>query len=83
MLFRDAERGDRVSAAISTDAHHAAWEIVDLADMDVGLWEPTYDPTLWAERGLLHLLVQRVGQGDGEGLEDLEPQIVSVLEWAP
>jgi alpha-galactosidase len=27
--------------------------------------------------------VMRVGQGDGESLEDIDPQPVSVLDWAP
>jgi hypothetical protein len=27
--------------------------------------------------------VQRVGQGDGERLEDMAPQMVSILDWRP
>jgi hypothetical protein len=83
MLFRDIERGERVSAAVCADLSRPAWQFLDLADLQVGLWEPNYDPALWAERRQLHLLVQRVGQGDGEALVDMPPQLVSVREWAP
>jgi len=36
MIFRDSERGDRVSFAMSTES--------------VGMWEPSYDPVVW-QRG--------------------------------
>ena len=49
----------------------------------VEMWEPTYDPHAWKEYGELHLFVQKVGQGDGETLEELDPQPISVLEWVP
>lgn len=83
MLFRDAERGDRVSVAISDDAAHKDWRIVDLTDASVGQWEPAYDPQVWQTRGELHVFVQRVGQGDGETLENVPPQVISILEWQP
>jgi hypothetical protein len=38
---------------------------------------------LWQRDGVLHLFKQRVGQGEGETLEDVPPQMVSVLEWTP
>jgi len=49
----------------------------------VGQWEPTYDPVVWRMSQRLHLFVQRVGQGDGETMEDVAPQPVSILEWNP
>ena len=48
-----------------------------------GMWEPTYDPNAWAAKHELHLFVQNVGQGDAESLEELPPQMISVLEWKP
>ena len=45
------------------------------------MWEPTFDQNLWNRRRELHLFVQKVGQGDGERLEDVAPQMISILEW--
>lgn len=84
-LFRDAERGSRVSlacidlaAAATLDA--TAVKVVDLTDFSVDAWEPTLDTELWNARRLLNVFVQRTAQGDGERQVDIEPQPVYVLE---
>lgn len=46
----------------------------------MGLWEPSYDPVAWQRNGELHLFYQVVGQGDGETLEAVAPQVVGALE---
>ena len=79
----DEERGGCITVAASTDAARAEWRLSELDATPVGQWEPTHDPVLWARERRLHLFVQRVGQGDGETLESLPPQAVSILEWAP
>ena len=58
-----------------------SWDLRDLTETPVGMWEPTYDPAVWAAKHELHLFVQNVGQGDAESLEELPPQMISVLEW--
>lgn len=83
VIFRDAERGDVVSVAVSRDRTRSRWEVRDLTRQSVGLWEPTYDRALWRRDGVLHIFHQRVGQGQGERLEDVPPQTVSILEWDP
>lgn len=83
LLFRDEERGNRVSVATTRDPERRHWAFFDLNDEPLGLWEPGYDTQLWQRDGMLHLFIQRVGQGDGETLEDVPPQTVSVLEWTP
>lgn len=83
MLFRDVERGSRVSLAICDDLQRNEWRIEDLTDFSVGMWEPSYDTELWRREKQLHVYVQRVGQGDGEKTENIAPQMVSVLEWSP
>lgn len=83
MLFRDAERGNRVSVAICEDLRQPTWRFVDLTDFSVGHWEPSYDTEQWRESQTLHIFVQHVGQGDGETLEELPPQPISILEWRP
>jgi len=44
------------------------------------MWEPTYDTNAWTAKHELHLFVQNVRQGDAESLEELPPQMISVLE---
>jgi hypothetical protein len=83
LVFRDAERANRVSAAICADLDHPQWQVVDLDEKDLGSWEPTYDTELWKQKGELHLFVQKVEQVDGEGRAALPPQMVDVLEWKP
>lgn len=82
VIFRDEERGSRVSVA-ETDDPARGWTVRDLNDASLGSWEPSFDTELWARSKRLHLFVQNVGQGDGETLENLPPQLVSVLEWKP
>lgn len=83
VIFRDAERGERVSVAACARLHGGACAVSDLTEGPVGMWEPTYDPEVWRRRRELHLFVQRVGQGQGETTEDIPAQPVSILEWRP
>jgi len=83
VVFRDEERGGGISLAISSDSARSVWRVETLYAPSVGQWEPTYDPALWQASHRLHLFVQRVGQGDGETMEDVAPQTVSILEWSP
>lgn len=80
LLFRDEERGSKVSMAKSIDLKNNTWEVTDLTSFSVGAWEPTFDTELWKEKGLLHIFVQSVVQVDGEGQADVKPQMVRVLE---
>jgi hypothetical protein len=83
VIFRDAERGERVSVAACRRLPRADCAVSDLSEEPFGMWEPTYDPEVWRTRGELHLFVQRVGQGQGETTEDIPAQPVSILEWRP
>ena len=79
-IFRDEERGDKVSLASTRDLEKGIWETRDLTDFSVGAWEPTYDTELWREEHKLHLFVQHTDQGDGEKTGLLSPQPVYILE---
>lgn len=83
MVFRDDERSDKVSAAINKNAGSDGWEIKDLSKENVGMWEPTYDIERWKKAGILDLFVEKVVQKNAEGVEDIPPQMVKVLEWKP
>lgn len=83
VVLRDAERGEGVRVAMSTDTSRTDWQFKAISGVPVGQWEPTYDPLLWKRDGLLHLFHQPVGQGAGDTEEDVAPQPVSILEWRP
>ncbi|GGX79734.1 neuraminidase [Massilia dura] len=82
LLFRDAERGSRVSAA-QVDLQRGSWTLRDLTEAPVGAWEPNLDPERWRRTGELNLFVQDVRQADGEGLARGAPTMVRVLEFKP
>jgi hypothetical protein len=83
MVFRDEERGSRVSVAHCADLAKPSWDVRDLTDFSVRYWEPSFDRVRWRTDGVLVLYVQVVGQGDAEGLEAVPPQTGYVLEWTP
>ena len=79
-VFRDEERGSKVSLAHATDVANSKWSISDLTDFTVGAWEPSHDTELWKSRKRLHLFVQHAKQGDGERVVEFAPQSVLVYE---
>jgi hypothetical protein len=83
LLFRDSERGSRVSVGICKDLQKESWSFMDLTKFSVGMWEPSFDTELWKKKHLMHIFIQMTGQGDGERTENIPPQMVSVLEWNP
>lgn len=80
-LFRDEERGSKVSVAITNDIHSNQWTIQDLTEFSVNAWEPTYDTELWKQKNQLHIFVQCTGQGDGGGSVNMHPQPIYILEF--
>jgi hypothetical protein len=81
ILFRDSDRMNKVSMAISRDISRRKWKITDLTNEELGSWEPTYDTELWKEKKVLNVFVQKVEQGDAETNILTRPQMVRVLEW--
>lgn len=83
ILFRDAERDNKVSVAVSKNIRGNKWKRYDLTTTSVGSWEPSFDTELWKEKRCLNLFVQNVEQADAEGKSGLPAQMVKVLEWKP
>lgn len=79
-VFRDEERGSKVSLAYTSDVAGSPWQFCDLTAFPVDAWEPSHDTELWKHRRLLHLFVQHTKQGDGERTVAFDPQPVYVLE---
>lgn len=83
LVFRDEERGSKVSLASISKIKSGKWNVMDLTQTSVGSWEPSFDNVQWMKNKTLHLFVQNVEQVDGEGKAEMPPQMVSVLEWKP
>jgi len=83
LIYRDEEQNDNITLATCKNLHSGTWITQPLSTGSYGNWEPTYDQQLWADRHELDLFVQRVGQGNGETLENLPAQPITVLEWTP
>lgn len=83
LIFRDIERGNKVSLAWCRNLQQNNWALTDLSQSTVGDWEPAYDTELWKNKRRLDLFLQRVEQVDGEGRANNKPGPVQVLEWKP
>lgn len=77
-IFRDAERGSRVSMAYTSNLNNGDWEVTDLTDFSVDAWEPSIDIELWKEKKELHIFVQESHQGDGEKTVNSAPTPIYV-----
>lgn len=81
-IFRDEERGSKVSIAYTPMLGRKPWTVADMTDFSVDAWEPSHDINLWNDSRRLHIFVQTTHQGDGEkvasGSEKVSP--VYILE---
>lgn len=82
-LFRDQERGSKVSLMSCKDIDQAQWNCINLSAESVGDWEPTYDSNLWQSKKILDVFAQSVAQGDGETTEQIKPQQINVIGYKP
>jgi hypothetical protein len=83
LVFRDEERGSKVSVVRISDFAAGTWQVGDLTGASVGAWEPSFDTEMWRRSGVLSLFVQEVRQVDGEGRAAVPAQPVRVLDWRP
>jgi len=84
LIFKDAERDNKVSVAVINNIFkRKEGKVFDLTPASVGAWEPSYDTELWRDRQTINLFVQYVEQADAEAVTSVQPQMVRVLEWKP
>lgn len=83
VIFRDEERGSKVSVAIIPKIKKMKWTVTDLTTISLGSWEPSYDTELWKKEHCLNLFIQNVVQEDAEGVSNMPAQPIQVLEWNP
>ena len=81
VIFRDEERGNKISLAIKENSIKDKWKLFDIFNNNLGSWEPTYDTDLWKKKHELHLFVEQVMQADGEGVTTVAPQMIAVVEY--
>ena len=79
-IFRDEERGSKVSMYYTKNIKKGKWSVKDLTDFAVHAWEPSHDSELWKDGKKLHVFVQDTRQGDGERQVNTDAQPVYVLE---
>jgi hypothetical protein len=80
LLFRDEERGSKISLVDIGPIRKKSFKVKDVYLENVGSWEPTYDTVLWEEMRKLHVFVQKVTQVDSEGVAEQNSTEVKVLE---
>lgn len=83
LLFRDMERQRRPSALTMKSLRNFRFKVLDIGTSPIGSWEPSFDTELWRRRKVLGLFIQYTEQKDGEGVLDMPPTAVSILEWKP
>lgn len=80
VIYRDEEYDNNACIKTLSMNQEDVWESTVLTKNGLDRWEPTFDTELWKDRGILHLFIQKVGQGSGETTVDLPPQIIRVVE---
>ncbi len=77
-IFRDEERGSKVSIAYTPELGKKDWTVTDATDFSVDAWEPSHDLNLWNNRQQLHVFVQPSHQGDGEKVAEAVDRIAKI-----
>lgn len=80
IIFRDAERDNKISVAYCKDLDTPTWDLKNIYNQSVGAWEPTYDSELWKSKKILSLFVQQTEQVDGEGNAGIGERAVKILD---
>ena len=84
LIYRDDYQQGNV-IALSSSLRYPAWRTTVLTNKAVGAWEPSLDIAQWHNHQQAHLLLQAVGQNDGNDQQSLAtaPSEIGVLVWQP
>ncbi|SHH69387.1 BNR repeat-containing protein [Wenyingzhuangia marina] len=78
LIYRDIEYDNKAVLTYNTNDELTTWETKTITNNSLDSWEPSYDTELWRTKKKLNLYVQKVGQGDGETLQNMPAQNVEI-----
>lgn len=85
LIYRDDFNNGFVMAASLKNLAKPEWQHRILVARDMGAWEPSLDGAQWHQHQQAHLLLQQVGQDDGNDAAslNLKPSEIELLMWKP
>lgn len=85
LIYRDDFHDGNIIAASVTDLEQPQWQHRILVDDNMGAWEPSIDVSQWNRMKQAHMLLQKVGQQDGNDQQGLgsDANAIKVLIWSP
>lgn len=85
LIYRNDFNNGFVMAASLKNLAKPEWQQRVLVARDMGAWEPSLDGAQWHQHQQAHLLLQQVGQDDGNDAAslNLKPSEIELLVWKP
>lgn len=85
LIYRSDFHNSHVVALTLNDLTDVNWQLNTIANSAVGAWEPSIDIAQWHQYKQAHLLMQNVGQDDGNDAQSLTlaPSKIKLLIWQP
>ncbi len=85
LIYRDDFKQGQVIAHSLADIAQPQWRTQVLVNKNMGAWEPSLDITQWYQQQQAQLLLQQVGQDDGNDAQSLQlaPRPMELLIWKP
>lgn len=85
LIYRDDFKQGHIIASTVDNLAAPVWRHQSLVEKNMGAWEPSIDPIQWQQYKQAHLLIQNVGQDDGNDRQSLQspPSNIELLMWQP
>ncbi|WP_323816288.1 BNR repeat-containing protein [Cellvibrio sp. NN19] len=85
LIYRDDFNKGQVIAQSLSDITKPQWNTQVLVHKNMGAWEPSLDIAMWHQQQQASLLLQQVGQNDGNDAQSLQlaPKPIELLTWKP
>ncbi|MCU4675909.1 BNR repeat-containing protein [Catenovulum sp. 2E275] len=83
LIYRNDFQQGHILLSTVDDLTDPIWQQQTLVNQNMGAWEPSIDPVQWNTYKQAHLLLQTVGQDDGNDAQslDLAPSNIELLIW--